>query len=210
MLLTLTTYQNGEYSILQKGFDVTIEDSFIFLKEGWDKLSKILRKYIPDLSYIWLIEPHSSGYPHLHIVIFSSISEILQEKIRLLWSQKYAAGSKLHGVDFVTRTPEEDIDSLRNYLMKYIAKGFVTVSTKFKGNGWTKEELVFYSLVWQHGFRTFQPSRKLQNLMAWKKEKKDSTWWYKGQSEIENLGVNERERYVIWEQHKIPDWLPWR
>ena len=64
-----------------------------------------------NLSYIWIIEPHSSGYPHLHIVIFSLISINLQEKIRLLWSQKYVAGSKLHVVDFVTRTPEEDIES---------------------------------------------------------------------------------------------------
>lgn len=38
-LLTLTTYQAGEYSQRIKGKKVSIEKSFLMLKEGWDKLS---------------------------------------------------------------------------------------------------------------------------------------------------------------------------
>jgi hypothetical protein len=118
-LLTLTTYQPGEYSQSIKRKKVSIEESFLMLKEGWDKLSKILRKYIPGLTYIWVIEPHASGYPHFHVIVFAEIPQPLQEKIKQLWSEKYQVGSEKHGVDFSTRIPDEDINSLRNYLMKY-------------------------------------------------------------------------------------------
>ena len=117
------------------------------MKDGWDKLSKILRKYVPDLTYIWVIEPHSSGYPHFHIILFAEIPESLQEKIKQLWSEKYKVGSKERGVDFSTRILDEDINSLRNYLMKYIAKGFVITNTKFSETFWTKEILVFNALI---------------------------------------------------------------
>ena len=140
------------------------------MKEGWDKLSKILRKYIPDLTYIWVIEPHASGYPHFHVIVFAEISQSLQEKIKQLWSEKYEVGSKDHGVDFSTRMPDEDINSLRNYLMKYIAKGFVITDTRFSETFWTKEQLVFNALIWKNGYRTFQPSRKLQKIMRYDQE----------------------------------------
>jgi hypothetical protein len=209
-LLTLTTYQAGEYSRSIKGEIVTFEDSFLLLKDGWDKLSKILRKYISDLTYIWVIEPHESGYPHLHILVFAEISQLLQEKIKQLWSEKYKAGSKEHGVDFTSRIPEEDINSLRNYLMKYIAKGFVITNTKFSETLWTKEQLVFNALIWKNGYRTFQPSRKLQNIMRYDKEQENSVWWHSGESEFERYSTLERERFLIWERYKIPEWIPFR
>lgn len=69
-MMTLTTYQDGKYSQSIKGKPVTIEESFELLKEGWNKLSKILRKYIKNLNYIWVVEPHTSGYP-------GSVSKVL-------------------------------------------------------------------------------------------------------------------------------------
>jgi hypothetical protein len=209
-LLTLTTYQAGEHSRSIKGEIVTIEDSFLLLKDGWDKLSKILRKYLPDLTYIWVIEPHGSGYPHLHILVFAEISQLLQDKIKQLWSEKYKAGSKEHGVDFTTRIPEEDINSLRNYLMKYIAKGFVITNTKFSETLWSKEQLVFNAIIWKNGFRTFQPSRILQKIMRYDKEHVKSVWWHTGESEFDSYSTNERERHLIWERFKIPKWMPFR
>jgi hypothetical protein len=180
------------------------------LKEGWDKLSKILRKYIPDLTYIWVIEPHASGYPHFHVIVFAEISEPLQEKIKHLWSEKYEVGSKEHGVDFTTRTPNEDIDSLRNYLMKYIAKGFVITNTHFSETFWTKEQLVFNALIWTKGYRTFQPSRRLQKIMRYNLKTRKSVWWHTGESEFETSYSTERERHLIWERYLIPGWLPFQ
>jgi len=209
-LLTLTTYQAGEYSQSIKGSTVTMEQSFLLLKDGWDKLSKIFRKYIPNLTYIWVIEPHESGYPHLHVLVFSDISEQLQKKIKQLWSGKYKVGSKAHGVDFTSRIPDEDINSLRNYLMKYIAKGFVITNTKFSETFWTKEILVFNALIWKNGYRTFQPSRKLQQFMRYNQNRDNSVWWHTGESEFESYSTSEREYHLIWEKFKIPEWLPFQ
>lgn len=124
------------------------------------------------MTYIWVIEPHKSGYPHLHILVFTEISQLLQDKIKQLWSEKYKAGSKEHGVDFTTRIPEEDINSLRNYLMKYIAKGFVITNTKFSETFWIKEQLIFNALIWKNGYRIFQPSRTLQKIMHYNRNMK--------------------------------------
>jgi len=124
------------------------------------------------LTYIWVIEPHKSGYPHLHILVFTEISQLLQDKIKQLWSEKYKAGSKEHGVDFTTRISEEDINSLRNYLMKYIAKGFVITNTKFSETFWIKEQLIFNALIWKNGYRIFQPSRTLQKIMHYNRNMK--------------------------------------
>jgi hypothetical protein len=209
-LLTLTSYQAGVYSQKVKGEIISIEHSFQLLKEGWDKLSKILRKYIKDLTYVWVIEPHASGYPHFHVIVFADIPQSLQDKIKQLWFEKYQVGSKEHGVNFSLRNPDEDIDSLRNYLMKYIAKGFVITETKFYETFWTKEQLVFNALIWKNGYRTFQPSRKLQQVMHYDQEHDNSVWWHTGESEFENNSISVRERHKIWERFKIPKWLPFR
>lgn len=206
-LLTLTTYQNGEHSKTIRGDIVTIEQSFFLLKDGWDKISKILRKYLPNPTYIWVIEPHKSGYPHMHIVVFDAIPPDIQEKIKKLWSDTYYAGSKEHGVDFSIRTPDDDIDSIRNYLMKYIAKGFLLTGTKFEDNQWTKEELVFNALIWKQKFRTFQPSRKLQKIMKWEEGEINDIYWHTGAVEYEKMCIDEREQHILWDKCMIPDWL---
>ena len=210
-MLTLTTYQDGRYSQEALGYVVNIEESFRLLKDGWDKLSKILRKYVPNLTYIWIVEPHTSGYPHLHIVIFNRIPKPLQDKIRLLWAEKYQTGSKEHGVDFTVKPTDEDIASLRCYLMKYIAKGFVKTGSKFNEVNWTKEELVYNALIWKHGFRIFQPSNNLQYVMGMDKEKKNpAVYWHTGESETEHYVTGERSRNVMFVRPIIPYWLPFR
>ncbi len=209
-MLTLTTYQDGEYSRSMKGELVSIEESFEILKDGWDKLSKILRKYLPGIPYIWVVEPHKTGYPHRHVILFTAVPEDLQEKIKHLWSEKYCAGSMDHGVDFTLTTPDEDIDCIRNYLMKYIAKGFISTGSKFTETPWTKQELVYNAIIWDKKYRTFQPSRALQKVMKKEEKENDAFWWFMGESEYEEPGTDERVRYLMWERFYIPEWLPFR
>lgn len=92
--------------------------------------------------------------------------------------------------------------------MKNIAKGFVITDTRFSETLWTKEQLVFNALIWKNGYRTFQPSRKLQHVMHYEKVHNNSVWWHTGESEFENMSTPERERHVIWERFMIPDWMP--
>ena len=55
-------------------------------------------------------------------MVIADISEAFQDKIKQLWSEKYLVGSEEYGVDFSTRIQEDDLDSLRNYLMNILPK----------------------------------------------------------------------------------------
>lgn len=179
-MMTLTGYQAGAYSRSVKGRDLTVEETFQMLNECWDRLSKILRKEIPDLTYVWIIEPHESGYPHYHVLLFHELTDDQQARIKTLWSERYQAGSMEHGVDFVIKKPGESIKSLRNYLMKYIAKGFVSVGSRYEPEKeWTPAQLVFNAVVWKNHYRLFGCSRNLSAVMAYQGESKTGVIWYR-------------------------------
>jgi hypothetical protein len=103
------------------------------------------------------MEPHRSGYPHMHVAIFGYVRKELQERLERLWSEKYEVGSKEHGIDFSVKSVKESIQSVRNYLMKYITKGM-------GGEGkrtWTAEEWVYHALAWKHHHRYIGMSRSI-------------------------------------------------
>lgn len=164
-LLTLTTYQDGWYSH-QKGRNLTIPESFDVLKTGWKKLSMILRKELRTIEYFWVMEPHESGYPHMHVMLFAEIGPPLQDKIRFLW-ESYGAGSRAHGVDFEIRPKNEGIQSLRNYLLKYLAKGLQGTDSKFGDDPLLPGHWVFHSQVWKYQYRIVGSSRLLSRVMAY-------------------------------------------
>ena len=65
-----------------------------------------------------------------------------------------------------------EVASLRNYLMKYLAKTFVETIPD-----WAPEELVFNAIGWKEGYRFFGCSRDLSHVM--RRQKKDNqtyTW----------------------------------
>jgi hypothetical protein len=35
----------------------------------------------------------------------------------------------------------------------------------------------------------------------------NSVWWHTGETEFESSSTFERQRYLIWERYKIPEWL---
>jgi hypothetical protein len=86
----------------------------------------------------------------------------------------------------------------------------VITDTRFSETLSTKEQLVFNALIWKNGYRTFQPSRKLQQIMHYDTLHNKSTWWHTGESEYENNSTLERERHLIWERFKIPEWMPFQ
>lgn len=170
-MLTLTTYQDGRYSKrMRGGTAVSREESFELLKLGWKWLSMVLRKELGQFDYLTIMEPHESGYPHMHIPIFRDIPEQVREKVRHLWSEKYGFGSAEHGVDFSIGESRTDIQSLRNYLLKYLSKGFLdNTGSKFGDANLTPGELVFNALVWKYQYRIFGSSRHLSQIMKYNK-----------------------------------------
>lgn len=173
-LLTLTTYQDGWYSH-QKGRNLTIPESFEVLKSGWNKISMILRKEKRTIDYFWIMEPHESGYPHMHVMLFAEVEPELQDKISSLW-ESYGAGSRAHGVDFEIRPEIEGIQSLRNYLLKYLAKGLQGTNSKFGDEPLLPGHWVFHSQVWKYKYRIVGSSRLLSRVMAYDAPESPMEW----------------------------------
>lgn len=164
-LLTLTTYQDGWYSH-SLGRELTISESFQVLKDGWNKISMILRKEKRTIDYFWIMEPHQSGYPHMHVVLFAEIEPGLQDKISSLW-ESYGAGSRENGVDFEIRPKNKSIESLRNYLLKYLAKGLLGTGSQYGEEGLSPGHWVFHSQVWKYHYRIVGSSLRLSRVMAY-------------------------------------------
>ena len=182
-LLSLTTYQDLKYRQNDDSPRLSIEEGFDTLKKGWRWLSVWLRKWYPDIEYVHIMEPHRSGYPHMHVILFGDLPVSAQEDIRRLWSEKYKAGSFEHGVDFSIRSPDNGIKSIRNYLMKYIQKTLINGKTgsKFENeiNNWTPGELLFNATIKAHKWRLWGASLFLSKVMAYKKsEIVDYEWIY--------------------------------
>jgi hypothetical protein len=116
------------------------------------------------------MEPHKSGYPHMHVALFGYVSKDLQGRLSRLWSGKYEVGSVEHGLDFSVKSVKESIQSVRNYLMKYITKGM-------GGDGkkkWTVEEWVYHALAWKHHYRYIGMSRSISRYCMARKLR----YWY--------------------------------
>jgi hypothetical protein len=201
-MLTLTTYQEGAYSRSVTGKDLSIPESFGLLKNSWVNLRHAIKYYLPETPWCWIMEPHKSGYPHLHTILFSDINEAIQTSIKDLWAKKYKAGSYEHGIDFEASQPGQTIQSIRNYLMKYVAKGFTTTGSKFNNTeSWSAGELVFNALVRKFNWRLFGSTRDLCKVMAYAQEPNDKVKWYA--TEILN---DEGEKNLVWQLREPTGW----
>ena len=164
-LLTLTGYQGGDLSRGVKGHVVSRAELYEDMKRGWELLSGFIRKVSPGLEYVWVMEPHKSGYPHMHVALFGYVSKALQERLRRLWSEKYGVGSAEHGIDFSVKSVKESIQSVRNYLMKYITKGIGGEGKK----KWTAEEWVYHAVAWKNHHRYIGMSRSISRYCTARK-----------------------------------------
>lgn len=115
-LLSLTTSSRGK----------TIQEAFKDLRFGWRGLSNCLRdlrkKYCRSFEYIYVYEPHKSGYPHMHVVLFGVLDSNDIKRLKKLWSDKYGIGSYEHGLDISSPSYHQEISYVRAYVLKYIQK----------------------------------------------------------------------------------------
>ena len=153
---TFTSYQDGEYAPFCG--KRSIKSCFKILKRGWFNLTNWLRYYYPDLLFVYFFEPHKSGYPHLHAIFFGELSPEIQDKIKVLWSEKYQIGSLEHGVKF---DEIKELKSVRNYIIKYMSKILKHSNT----DGWSPAELLFNAVMWKQKFRLWGASRPLSKVM---------------------------------------------
>lgn len=143
-LMTLTT----------SGRDKCIKTAFDVLRDGWTKLSAVLRKMRKKngtIEYVYVYEPHlgkhgrglNLGYPHIHVILFGMLSDADIERIKRLWSEKYGIGNMAHGCSIEEVKKHNDIQYLRAYLIKYLQKSFDISNI-------TPAHLVYLAVLWSY------------------------------------------------------------
>ena len=111
-------------------------------EQAWEKLHKVLQRGLfvmqhgskdskqkySHFEYLKVVEPHKSGFPHLHILIFGVPFLIAKEKIDEAWD-RYGMGNKAGvWIESVTRKgtrgSKKDVLKIVKYMTKYISKSF--------------------------------------------------------------------------------------
>jgi hypothetical protein len=164
-LLTLTGYQDGTSSINHVGTPTSRAQLFEKLKTGCHLILDNIRTLAPDIPYIWIMEPHKSGYPHIHIALFGYISPKIQKRLAKLWTDKYNIGSKKHGINFQVSSVKESIKSIKNYLLKYISKSIGSNGRK----SWSPEEFLYHATAWKHHHRFIGMARSISRYCTARK-----------------------------------------
>lgn len=192
--LTLTSKHDADYMHSLEELPVQcMHDTFKRLQKGKRLLFREMLRSHPGLQYVGVVEPHESGYPHTHFIVFGSFTIDEQIEYRKMW-EKWGIGSFEHGIDFDER-PDTEIKSLRNYLMKYMSKSFPDYTSKYKNDPWTKEYLLFNAVAWKYGFRTWFASNGLSRVMACHKTHSESVDWYETVLETADNG-----EFKLWEK----------
>jgi hypothetical protein len=178
--VTLTTHHNiAAMESLNMGLLACRVDAvFKRLQEGKHLLFREMLRRHPGMQYVCVVEPHESGIPHIHAIIFESFSIDEQIEYRKMW-ERWNMGSFEHGLDFDERK-DYKINSIRNYLLSYMLKSLPGYKSKFKGTAmWTKEEILFNATAHKHGYRTWCPSHQLTMIMRYKYTSEKEINWSK-------------------------------
>lgn len=200
-MLTITTYQDNEEGNpetpedWEKGRGASWFEAMERMKESLDKTLDVLRQIArreleTKFHYVWIVEAHKSGYPHIHIAIFGDVSEWLDKhenklRIQKILEEKHDIGKSGIATEFDTKPPsgEGAIDNLSNYLMKYFKKNFGELQSKYESNTLEEKDwgtIVYNACMFVSGYRTWGTSKEVGEVM-----KSDSS---KSNKEYKNLG----------------------
>lgn len=162
-LLTLTAPHNASDGS-PRSFEAVLSD----IKDGWDKARRVMRRETEGVKteYLAIYEPHESGYPHLHVVLFGVARPSIGEKITEYWTERYVEGASKDAQSCeVSRGRGTDLSNPAAYVMKYLSKSLARDSgeetTALEGlpsvHGYTE----FSALMWATGSRTYSMSQGL-------------------------------------------------
>jgi len=191
--------------------DLSISGQWYDLNKSKKKLQDLIRKYFGDVDYFWVPEPHKDGYVHYHMAVFADVDnntkdkrgEGIEDKLRNLWSKKYGTGSHTYGLDFSHKKGDGKIKDLKNYLSKYLAKGFLI-------DKWTLGMLKFNANLWETGYRMYGASKRIREVMNIKDEKPSQIVWLETKMtspETTEEGEEIEIEKIIWYRQYIPDWI---
>lgn len=188
--------------------NLTYEEVLQRLVDGRSKLIEVLRWHYDTQDYVWMLEPHDSGFCHLHLVYFHKIPDADKLNLQRLWSEKYELAD-VHGVHFSAPRPSADgaclggsIHNVRNYLMKYVSKGLFSESLheyEISGRKVTFNmslgELLFNSILKKTGTRLWGASRHLSKVMKRPERENSEDWQCEEVDQYYGLDSDDLELY---------------
>ena len=175
-MITLTTYQ--------RGYDQ--ESCLLKLADARKSLFKLLRYHFGTQNFFWILEPHKTGFPHLHVAYAKVLSQAEQDTITRIWTELYGMGDETHGVKFSLPRASSDghfqegtVGRIRGYLLKYLKKGLSDDNLKCKLSPKSLSsnidrarsmiglngQLLFNALLKKHSLRLWGCSREWSRIM---------------------------------------------
>jgi|GEM_PF-2252063 len=155
-------------------------DQYTFLKKNFQKVRDNMRKMKGKFSYIWVAEPHKSGYAHIHMLAFTAFTDDEKETVKRLWCDKYNAGvrealdiQEIKAVDDFgehQKTGSHRLQSPKNYILKYLKKTFNEKDTDLS-------YFLFSATAWymgRKGIQEYEKNNRKPELV---------TGWYPGKNE---------------------------
>lgn len=206
-MLTLTTYQDSDDKPetpenWQKKRGASWFEAMERLKDSLDKVLKALREIARreiecNFHYCWVVEAHKSGYPHIHIAIFGDVSHWLDDnsnksRVQELLEEKHDLGKSGVATEFDTKPPSGDgaINELSNYLMKYMKKNFGEIKSEYENEDLSDKDwgtLVYNACMWLSGYRTWDTSTEVGEVMKSDSSESDSNKNYKSVGARKNV-----------------------
>lgn len=165
--------ENGNY----RPFEAVLDD----LKEAWNKARHVIKRETEgvDTEYLAVFEPHGTGYPHLHVLVFGVARPSLGEKVANYWTERYVEGASRDAQDVtVKKGRSAQLENAAAYLMKYLSKTLA----RDRGEEPTALESMpsiagyrgFSALMWATGKRTYSMSEGLTEAVAESAPESDS------------------------------------
>ena len=161
--------------------------------KNWNRLRTLLRKRVGYFEYFAVLEPHKSGFPHLHILIFTDKFLIWQKELSRIW-YNYGMGKIVWLRRYWARRWKK---RPLFYLYKYLSKYAKITRTSKLG------VLLFCAFLWYTKTRTYTCSRFFLSLV--RKERKEK--------EYEFVGVFFAVELKVWLEtfvrfdHRVDDFL---
>ena len=174
-----------------------IKESFDVYKDAVNNImSKIQQKqHLGERpTYLWAIEPHENGYPHLHIIFFENYIPNFDDVARW-WSEQFTDGrADRQGVDYQliskTRGRKRVAQDIAKYVVKNLAYNDFDEDEKQISKN---KRLLWLGLLWLSGRRSWSYSRKLGKIMRFGLVKSRTNSIDERVNRIAGFVLNERE-----------------
>jgi hypothetical protein len=131
--------------------------------------TKLKRRYKVDMYYLWVVEVHKDGYPHVHILYSLSryVKGLVFEELLRIFQESWVddKGNRLcadQGVDI--RYIGRNVERVKEYVLKYLVKDHDKVWGVRVEGGLVRVRLSTL-LIWAFRVRMFGMSQKFKRAM---------------------------------------------